>query len=62
MKTFIVLIKRIQRMEINVHAENVNDAIKWAENPDNANWLPWNELETVEYKNEGLVQVETPNK
>jgi len=56
MKAYTVLIKKIQRIEVTVEAKSKLDAIKFAEDPNNANWYAWDEVEIAEYVNEGIVE------
>jgi len=50
MKTFEVEVRRTQFMTVTVEAESRREAIDKAENPNDTNWFPWDQLETATYE------------
>jgi len=57
MKTFEIEVKRTQFMTITVKAESIREAIDKAENPNESNWLPWEELETATYDTTHIYEI-----
>ena len=59
MKTFELTVRKTQFITVKVKAESIRKAIDKAENPDEANWYPWDTAENADY--EAIHIVEIPN-
>jgi len=60
MKKFEIEIKKTQFITVTIEAESIRQAIDKAEDPENANWYAWDEVENAIYDATHIHEI--PNK